>query len=167
MSWVNFYKTRVNSSYQDYAEKRYEAFIKSIPDAEFLIEAGCGIGTITKALKKGIGIDLFQHELATVNKITAYFGDILNIQDYPQVNKNQCVIHSHGVLEHFDHEDLVKIIELQKSISSLGVHYIPSDKYKNGSFGDERLLPVNYWQQFGRVETFNNGFDLILFVGRV
>lgn len=164
MNWVDFYKKRINSSYQEYFEKRYRPFLESIPHAEFIIEAGCGIGSTTKALRKGKAFDLYQTGSAIDNGVDVYTGNILAIEDYPKSNRSQTIIHSHGVLEHFDDLELRRIIEIQKTVASLSVHYIPSGKYTCGTFGDERLMPKTYWEQFGRVETFNDGFDYILFV---
>ena len=75
------------------------------------------------------------------------------------------IIHSHGVLEHFEDHEIHEILHYQKAISPLLIHYVPSDKYTYKSFGDERLLSKEYWKEnFNPTEIieFNSGYDLIL-----
>lgn len=48
---------------------------------------------------------------------------------------------THGVLEHFSDHQIIDIIER----CSNSVHYVPLDKWITPSFGDERLLPYQYW----------------------
>jgi len=157
--WHLYYSNRVNSTYQDYFCKKYKPFLDTIRKISTgnLLEAGCGIGSTTKALG-GVGFDLYIHQLACKNGILAYKGDLLVHSSYRKVS----VIHSHGVLEHFSDSDIFKIISIQKKFADYLVHYIPGQKYIKPSFGDERLMSVYFWRQFGEVSTFNNGYDYIL-----
>ena len=53
MNWIDFYKQRVNSSYQDYFNNRYEPFldvVKKLSNHNGIFELGCGIGSVSKAI---------------------------------------------------------------------------------------------------------------------
>lgn len=175
-SWVTFYKERVFSDdYLVYAHERYYPFIDAIvrrmKDGDRIIEVGCGIATITKLLSskkhKFCGYHCYDInpdmvELAEANLAPAKYpvevGDARNpVSCYPDI------IHSHGLLEHFKDEDIHKILQAGfKSGARVQVHYVPGDKYKEPSFGDERLLPANYWiDRFHPTQafSFNDGYD--------
>jgi len=168
--WKSFYEKRINSSYQDYFEKRYQLFLEYIikhqsnpfMSEKTLFELGCGIGSVSKYLLKHnfncYGIDLSQNmvDLANRNVNAELFiqGDIFNT-NYP------CDVTgvSHGVLEHFSD----KQIKLITSKFRGSIHYVPLDKYLVPSFGDERLLPLNHWLDLIEPRdyfTFNDDYDL-------
>lgn len=161
--WYDFYVKRVNSSYQDYFNKRYEpmiSFIESFKPSSIL-EIGCGIGSISKALSKpGInlsGFDLCPKmvELANQNigKDVFFQGNALDL-------KSSKLSISHGVLEHFSDEHIIKICNNFPN----SIHYVPLDKYEKPSFGDERLLSSDYWLNLVIPQIaiiFNNDHDLI------
>jgi len=177
-SWYEFYKNKCNEQYYQYICSKYYRFIYEIfehlKDNMSIGEFGCGIGNITKMLIKynpysfhnlidssSSILDLANNHLRNTNgryDLTQW--DILE----PYKIKFD-LIHSHGVLEHFSNQDITKIINNQLAISPLLIHYVPSDKYDYKSFGDERLLPKEYWRrEFKPTEIieFNNGYDLIL-----
>lgn len=166
MNWEEFYKKRINSSYQKYFEKKYLPFLEFILKQEenIIFEAGCGIGSISKFLikenKKCFGIDL---DKKMVNLANHNVGKNIFYQDNLITNKqgisNDTLSITHGVLEHFSDE---KIIKSLKSLPN-SIHYVPLDKYKIPSFGDERLLSKEYWIELTKTKewfTFNNGYDL-------
>ena len=144
MDWYDFYQERINSSYQEYFERRYAPFIDAINQLKNdsgIFELGCGIGSVSKAIGgkfEGIDLNLGMVMLANENTQTQKFrqGDILETQ----VEHSTLKV-SHGVLEHFDDELICTICEMNPN----SVHYVPLDKYKTPSFGDERLLPYQYW----------------------
>lgn len=165
--WVGFYKDRVNSTYEDYFADRYKPFldkVRSFANSKGIFELGCGIGSVSKALS-GIpfsGIDLSKEmvELANenTNSLNFYPGDIFHVATPKSILKV-----SHGVLEHFSDEDILKICK--KHPNSL--HYVPLEKYKTPSFGDERLLSAKHWIDLVKPEyakVFNNGYDLMFLV---
>lgn len=74
-------------------------------------------------------------------------------------------IHSHGVLEHFDQEDVKTIIKNQLAAAEVLVHYVPGNKHKTPSFGDERLLSLDEWKKMVRPThafAFNDDHDYVL-----
>lgn len=164
--WKDFYKNRVNSSYQNYFDKRYELFIKMIitlSNSNMIMELGCGIGSISKAVQKygqlsyGFDISYDMVELANENlNDNRFYVDNIFETEFP----NNVLKVSHGVLEHFSDEQIISITErCQKSI-----HYVPLDKYINPSFGDERLLPYEHWLDLVKpkaYQLFNDNHDLM------
>lgn len=168
--WKSFYEQRINSSYQEYFENRYKPFLDFVKQSQSnpfmsektIFELGCGIGSVSKALAKDnfvySGIDLSQDmvNLANLNNNCDLFtqGDIFNI-NYP------CDVTgvSHGVLEHFSDK---QILSITKKFNG-SIHYVPLDKYLVPSFGDERLLSLEYWLDLvnpRRHFTFNDDYDL-------
>lgn len=186
MSWFNFYKNRVNSSYLEYAEKRYSTMIDFIvsylPEKDgTAVEAGCGIGTISRLVKKRnkdtfiLGFDNCEHMLKLANAnvqediwllkrdILTYTGPAL--WDKVSEDKRSDVAYSHGVLEHFTDDEIRTIISNQKQYAKNIVHYVPSSKYKVLSFGDERLMSSEEWTEIcspKEIIKFNDDYDLLL-----
>lgn len=73
--------------------------------------------------------------------------------------------HSHGVLEHFNDVEIRDIIKLQREQYETLIHYVPSYLYRTPSFGDERLMTPENWQEIcqpDEIIEFNGGYDLIL-----
>lgn len=172
--WTGFYTDRVNSSYQNYFEDRYAPFIDAIKsiDAMSIREEGAGIGSVSKALNKTkspkqfiFGYDL---ELQMVNLCRKnnpghmfYMDDIL----MPSSMIAADLAVTHGVLEHFSDNQILKIFRRYHREKTRSVHYVPLDKYQVPSFGDERLLPYEHWLDLVNPKDyvlFNDGHDLIL-----
>jgi trans-aconitate methyltransferase len=181
MSWFNFYKNRVNSSYLEYAEKRYDRMIQEIFEFVMydstIVEAGCGIGTITKIVRKHRDVDIIcfdndkdmlslaKANLAEHKNISIVQHDILQ----PFGFKDADLVFSHGVLEHFTDDEIRQIISSQRQYAKYIMHYVPGNKYKVPSFGDERLLSKWQWIDISspyKVIEFNEGFDYLLLFER-
>ncbi len=163
-NWYEFYKNRINSTYQQYFEKRYEPFLNMIKgeNPEEIFEAGCGIGSVSKYIVdhtniECCGIDLCPDMVSLANRnlnATDMF-EKCNIFDY----STDTLTVTHGVLEHFSDEDIIRILKLYPN----SIHYVPLDKYITPSFGDERLLSVEHWIRLVNPREyilFNNGYDL-------
>lgn len=162
-NWGNFYAQRINSTYQDYFNTRYDAFLRLVEELsneKGIFELGCGIGSVSKALNlpfKGVDISTEMVRLANenTNSNNFYTKSIFDVE----FEKGLTYV-SHGVLEHFKDEDIVKITN--KFAQS--IHYVPLDKYKTPSFGDERLLPYEYWLELVNpvaYKLFNDNHDLL------
>lgn len=162
-NWFNFYRSRINSGYQEYFNERYAPFLKVINDLKTdkgIFELGCGIGSVSKAIGGqfwGIDLQIEMSQLANENTSTHNFfkGDIFSYEVDDELLKV-----THGVLEHFSDEDIMYLC--QKHTNS--VHYVPLDKYVTPSFGDERLLPFEHWVELVKpkyFEVFNDGHDLV------
>ena len=66
---------------------------------------------------------------------------------------------THGVLEHFNDEQIQGVLERYPN----SIHYVPLQGYSKQSFGDERLLPKEHWIETFKLkeyDTFNKGLDL-------
>lgn len=180
--WYKFYQDRQNIIYKKHIETRYEEFIhyiiNSLPDKGkkpiHIHEAGCGAANLSAALYKQLKeLELNFHitlsdkcpdmlELAHENLSEGYKALIDMTKDrLPTAD----VIFSHGVLEHFDNQTITKIVANQLQSANKVIHYVPSDKYSKPSFGDERLMSAEQWQEICNptyIEEFNKGYDLIL-----
>ena len=74
---------------------------------------------------------------------------------------------THGVLEHFSDPDITRILSTyEDSYVSFQAHYVPTSGYREPSFGNERLLPVDYWCSLVKPDYYivdNGGLDLYMF----
>lgn len=166
MDWYQFYVNRVNSTYQDYFEKRYEPFLNVIDQlrtANGIQELGCGIGSVSKAIGgkfKGCDIDPFMVKLANENTNSNNFH---HQSLFDAVIDPYAIKVTHGVLEHFQDAQIEDILERCHN----SVHYVPTDGYDLPSFGDERLLPYQYWLDLACPKMwmlFNDDKDLLFVV---
>ena len=170
-NWSKFYESRIGNEYFNYAIKQYENFIFFILNtgSKTFREEGCGIGTISRAIMNSVGeknvylfdFDKDQVELTKRN---------LNISKAKQGNifenhgKIDCIF-SHGVLEHFNDNQIFDILNRQKIEAKHVIHYVPTNSYSTPSFGDERLMPIEWWIKTFKPNswyTFNNNKDLTL-----
>ncbi len=161
MKWYEFYKNRINSSYQCYFEDRYRPFLEMIISCKVLNinEIGCGIGSVSKSLLQfGINCGGFDNCPSMVELANKNLGmNVFRTGDLFRDDSNPLNV-SHGVLEHFSDEDIKRICSKFE-----GIHYVPLDKYETPSFGDERLLSPEYWFNLVKPKkflVFNNGYDL-------
>lgn len=173
-NWYNFYEKRVNSTYQRYFEFKYHPFLNTILEEKprQIVETGCGIGSVSKFIKQynidcfGFDIDRDIVKLANKNTNTDVFfkGDIFDkeLAEFVTASNNTLAV-SHGVLEHFNDNDIKKILKLYP----YSVHYVPLKGYGKPSFGDERLLTQKEWLHLvkpKRYKVFNNGLDLMFLI---
>ncbi|MFA5048557.1 MAG: class I SAM-dependent methyltransferase [Patescibacteria group bacterium] len=180
-TWYNFYKDRLNGKYFNHVSNKYNVFINEILNSinynhyKFIVEVGCGICSITRALMEQktnciyFGLDKSKEmlNLSLQNLLLAQKESIFELIQCNILSEN-CygdLVHSHGVLEHFSDKHIQKIINNQlKNFREL-IHYVPSNKYKNPSFGNERLLTSAQWKKIcnpNEIIEFNDGYDLIL-----
>ena len=145
--WSEFYMNRINSTYQDYFEKKYKPMLDILKCFKNVREEGIGIGSVSKfLLKQDIncsGFDLCPDmvELCKKNNPTlnCYVGDIFRNHDRVDI------VVTHGVLEHFSDIDIKKILDRYHWNHQPNIHYVPLNGYVVPSFGDERLLPWKHW----------------------
>jgi trans-aconitate methyltransferase len=176
MSWDDYYKNKINGKYLAYAKRRYAPFIKEICslDSSSFREEGCGIATISRAILDTkpdsiIHLSDIKEEMISLSKkhVNGYninSFQTVDIRDNVGIDKVGCIF-SHGVLEHFSDEDILKILNRQKNSADTVVYYVPTNKYSKGSFGDERLLAPERWERLTKPEKmflFNDGYDLCL-----
>jgi ubiquinone/menaquinone biosynthesis C-methylase UbiE/HD superfamily phosphohydrolase YqeK len=110
----------------DFASKGYQAYAMDIEE-DMLIKA--------KALSKMI---------APENPVKIIHADIHRI---PYDNKFFAVTHSSGVLEHFQDDEIVELLNEQLRVSDKVVFAVPSPYFKVKMNGDERFLPKKKWKE--------------------
>jgi hypothetical protein len=126
------------------------------------MELGCGIGSISKAVakhgKSSYGFDISSDMVELANRNVGdnrfYIENIFTAELPSDILKV-----SHGVLEHFTDEQILSVTKRCNN----SIHYVPLDKYKTPSFGDERLLPYQYWLDLVQPKAyflFNKDHDL-------
>jgi predicted RNA methylase len=174
--WLDFYKHRDPDRYYNYAIKRYSPFICAIAKATWggaiVLEVGSGMGTITRVLKNySTGTEHFlctdvNPEMVALTRKNVPRDVHCYQHDMREPARYVDIIHGHGVLEHMGDADIRCSIEAHRqSGASYAFHYVPSDRYDEPSFGDERLLSAHEWQQLAapsQIIPFNNDFDLCM-----
>ncbi len=184
--WSDIYKERLCDSYYQYFKVRYKDFLTEIDLKHYsFLELGCGIGNTTKFIDEHrkdymtyrtgivakklsltcVDNDEEMLQLCAVNLrnigTNLFNADITQkkFKLYPET-----VVHSHGVLEHLQDNQIHDVLEMYMSCPSQ-THYVPTDKYTEPSRGDERLMPAEYWLDTFKPTSwklFNNDFDLVL-----
>lgn len=85
----------------------------------------------------------------------------------PKYYEPNTVVVTHGVLEHFLDADIQQIIQTYDNENILfQAHYVPTSKYGEPSYGDERLMDIDSWVRLVAPDYYivdNNGFDLYMF----
>ena len=173
--WHNFYKNRLNPSYFGYLKNRYRPFIltilKNSHKGDKVIELGCGTSNITKILYQSFPYANYKVQDINKKMLCLSQRNLNNLFIYHSENnmivdvQEGDLCHSHGVLEHFNDAEIKQTISLQLNNYKTLIHYVPSYKYKNPSFGDERLMTGEKWFDIcnpTEITEFNDGHDLIL-----
>lgn len=174
--WFEFYKDRIGSkTYEKHVARAYAPFLDAIHrewrPGDASLEVGCGMGTITKILGRDnhharVAIDLDQQMVSVAR------GNLLGVAKVLHGDMRMCdyvragVIHGHGVLEHLNDYDIYRTIESHRqSGARVAIHYVPGAGHIMPSFGDERLMPLEWWKdKWDTTEafTFNEGKDYVL-----
>lgn len=168
--WADFYRGRLGEGYRQYFAERYKPFLDRIRDCrkegDRIVEIGCGIGTTTSILAADgtfCGYRCFDicPEMVVLARI--------NTSDRPcdigdarhPTGRLPDIVHSHGLLEHMSDDDIRSVIESSRLDGARwAIHYVPGDKYKTPSFGDERLMPLERWREICKpTETFRFNDD--------
>lgn len=175
--WYDFYEERINSGYQDYFEERYKILLLMLKQSkQVILEEGIGIGSISKYLIKhgvhcgGYDVDPKMIDLCNRNinnsQHTTCVKDMfsMTVDDY-RYKVSDLVYASHGVLEHFSDIQIKSIFDKYNRSGVQNIHYVPTDGYDEPSFGDERLLPYQYWLDLVKPKDyllFNDNKDLLI-----
>jgi len=176
--WEEFYKGRLlDPGYQQYVRERYKPFLGAIIEraklGDRIVEVGCGLGTITRVLADSMIRANQGFRAYDLNPYMVRYARQTLSDGYPvevgnaffPTNCKPDIVHSHGMLEHFTDDQIGKVIQAHiKDEARHAVHYVPGDKYEVPSFGDERLMPLEFWKEFGPTEAFafNDGYDYCL-----
>ena len=177
-TWKEIYSDRLNDRYRNHISSKYSKFIEMIQDSSSkFAEFGCGAGFISRAIlsnnpdSKNVCLDICQDMLDLTKQNLNGFDNFICLQHdilepFNQLDLKDYTIHSHGVLEHFNDQEIKTIISNQKQTSNKrSFHYVPGHKYQKPSRGDERLLTKDQWFdicQPNEIIEFNDGYDYIL-----
>jgi len=138
-----------------------------------ITELGAGIGTTTRCLyevlPRGLGHWRLVDNDPDMMRLGIYacpFADHLyaDISDRENHLPYSDMAFSHGVLEHLTDDRIRNVTERLSEAGIPHLHYVPG-LYDSPSFGDERLMSVEQWQDICEPDdiiTFNNGLDYIL-----
>lgn len=187
-SWPDFYRGRGGYDYEKYCAERYKPFLGLVAarmrtmldhsDEDIIsVELGAGTATVSTIIGRAFpqanlivtDIDMRMIDMAASRlaeacleaNVLLYQADVTNSGCVPD-NFDPTVVHSHGLLEHFDDATVKEIVDRHRPWYQ--VHYIPG-LYPEPSFGDERLLPIEHWVGLlrpSRYYTFNGGLDYAL-----
>lgn len=174
-AWKAFYDGREGHDYLNYVKERYKPFIEAvvsrIAPTDMVLELGTGTGTITKAVVDAslqgprlrfCATDI-DPEMVGIARQRLVSDDVAVFKMDALQPCYANVVHSHGMLEHFDDDTIRSVIEAH-SHARVQVHYVPGE-YEFPTFGDERLLPVKAWWDIckpDQIITFNGGLDYAL-----
>lgn len=180
-SWYDIYRDRMNDHYRKHVAKKYAPFIEELQTAKQAIryyELGCGAGNITRVLRGRWSNKPRHHTL--VDSCPKMLGLAIENNPDPACTFvcadvtaidiwNADVVHSHGLLEHFDDATIRVIVTRCAAMAPLQLHYVPGARYVTPSRGDERLLTPEQWLGIlddvgvkASVSTFNDEHDLII-----
>lgn len=190
--WYDIYKERMNEEYKDHIKRKYAGFLDQIMqsfdgfmfrDSLTIGEMGCGAANISRVLSEKMSdmtsfilvdncpkmMSLAMENMTDTKSIFLNKSILDDEFDYGisfDMEGVFNIIHSHGVLEHFTDSEIREIIRIQKNCCNGPLlHYVPSNKYKTPSRGDERLMTPAQWQEIcnpDEIIELNNGFDLVL-----
>lgn len=192
-TWYDIYVERMNDHYRQHVAVKYGQMIQYIVHqlkafhGKKLAEYGCGAANISRLIVEAsckfkfplpfvhlIDIDSRMLDLARHNMQEAgmrpkddFAATQANIVE-PVMSyfaNGYDIIYSHGVLEHFTDTQIRFAISEQLKKAPMLIHYVPSDKYTEPSFGDERLLSPAQWKEICNptdIMEFNAGYDLLL-----
>lgn len=169
MNWDDYYLTRVNSiRYEKYFSEKYSTLMSMIlyhinpyVHDTIIIEEGCGIGSVTKQLlinrphnnyilmdRSKEMLQLAKNNLKEYSKARVVFKqkNILDLLELDPLKTEKKIVVTHGVLEHFSDSDIILITNTYSKLGITQFHYVPTWGYSTPSFGDERLLSPDYWQ---------------------
>lgn len=180
--WYEIYRDRMNEHYRNHVARKYAPFLEQLHhyQGDVTTEIGCGAGNITRILRemetrpkwhfltdscpKMLGLAVENNPVPKCN---------FSISDIREMVPANCdLIHSHGLLEHFDDATIRQVVRNMFYAAPIQIHYVPGARYEKPSRGDERLLSVDEWKEIlspyrkARVEPFNNEFDLLLRIER-
>ncbi len=157
MDWEKYYKERplpleryINSIWD---HKHFLVEITSSANKQIL-EVGSGSGAISIFLShlgcKIISIDNDEGVLNIARQNNAFLNGKVTFQKadayrLPFRDKSFDVCFSQGFFEHFDDEQIRKLLEEQLRVANVVIFSVPAFWYPKQDFGDERLMKKRDW----------------------
>ncbi|MBD3295925.1 MAG: methyltransferase domain-containing protein [Candidatus Omnitrophica bacterium] len=156
--WKDFYQRPAGiSEYLENLSVQRE-FLEEISSRQSgkVLEVGCGSGTMSVFLShlgfKAIAIDRDEEVLERARRASKDLNgevDFIRADAFklPFADKEFDIAFSQGVLEHFDDEDIVKLLKEQCRVAGCVFLSVPNNFYNHRDFGDERLLSKAEWEK--------------------
>lgn len=167
--WYELYKIDVEEfesadKYIKYKLNYKKKFIKIVKKYakknKKILEAGCGTGLLAGYFQKEgmtvTALDLnkkildYAAEIARKSKIISECSEYKqgNILDLKNLSKDYEIIYSNGVLEHFNDEEIVKILKSELNFSKYVIFGVPSTYFNMNEkmLGNERSLTIKEWK---------------------
>jgi hypothetical protein len=179
-TWTEFYAGRDTKQYRDYVRKQYAPFIDAVTREIFplaqhcpvILEVGSGLCTVTQLIEPYtctstlVCMDIDQEMVRQTRVTMRDRAHVIHADMRTASWIRADVIHGHGVLEHLSDASIARTLAAHKaSGAKVAIHYVPGEKHKAPSFGDERLMPFGWWiDKFNPTEAFefNDGKDYVL-----
>lgn len=176
-TWEEYYSTDMNL--QEYLgnlrphSTLFEEIILEKPSK--LLEMGVGTGSMSIFLSHlgftVIGADNNEKVINKASKLSEKLNgkvEFVKADAYNLVDKFGTdyfdIIFSQGFFEHFDDEEIVKLINEQLKVGKVVFISVPSNFYPRKDLGNERLLSVDEWKEI--LDNANIQFDYIKYYGR-
>jgi 2-polyprenyl-3-methyl-5-hydroxy-6-metoxy-1,4-benzoquinol methylase len=126
-----------------------------------LIEIGVGTGTMSIYLSKKyfdvVGLDaeplLIAKAIETNRRLSGSAKFIvMDVLELPRLFKENTfdIAFSQGTIEHFDNDDLEKLIKAQLTVARHVIFSVPSVNWPHKEFGNERKMTLEEWERLLR-----------------
>lgn len=166
--WTILYKNYINKNFENWEEyfnvkmKLKRKFIKYVikysSNGKPVLECGCGTGKTSIFLStfglKTYAMDIEKEMVKEVkirskkmfpqNLVKAFKRDIKSI---PYKDKFFSVTHSSGVLEHYNDDEIIELINEQIRVSDYCIFSLPTRYFEKKMLGNERFLSRKEWQK--------------------
>lgn len=126
-----------------------------VKEGDRILEVGTGTGVLAWPLAQaGISVTSLDNdrEILTMAgdnckllgaNIELVYGDGFNL---PYPDNSFALAYSHGLLEHFSDEDIIKLINEQLRVAPICVVGVPLKGCRGAAFGNERWLTAEEWE---------------------
>lgn len=183
-SWEDFYGGNYGLEYLIGNVTCHLEVFKSVllEKPQKVLEVGTGTGSMSVFLSYlGLDITSLDNDKEVLekaeeaakklnSKVKFVLGDAFKLP-FPG-NSFDLVFHQ-GLLEHFEDENILKLLDEQLRVGKAVVLSVPNEFYPGKDFGDERLLSRKYWdkllkERFKVLQSLEyNPFTKTLFGGRI
>ncbi len=167
-TWNKLYAKYIKEEFKDFEQyflikmklkKRFlDLVLKHSKTGKPILECGCGTGKFS-AYVASLGIKSYamdiedemvkqskelSKKISPNNPVKVIKGDIRSI---PYKDKFFSVTHSSGVLEHYEDDEIINIINEQIRVSDVCIFSVPSTYFEKKMLGNERFMTRKEWRK--------------------
>lgn len=156
-NWGDFYDTDFDFEYLVQNAHCHLEFLKSIYNEKpkNILEVGSGTGAMSIFLSFfGAHVTSLDNNIKVLKKVQklskrlngkveAIFGDGFNMK-FKESSFD--VVYHQGLLEHFEDDDIVKLLTEQLRVGKKVIFSVPNNFYPTKDFGNERLMTKKWWE---------------------